>query len=442
MIRRILAIGFFLVLIVPDMLGWEVSLAPGLSIKNVFLYLLFIGLGLQMAVEGRFREIELPTVHLIFLLLIFDAIFMWLFASMVANYRNYDAADGLIALKGLLIDHYLVFLVYFYLLRTGDDAMWVMERILWITVAINTLIVIDSYDIPDLGIVGQDELGRVQGALDDHRAGANEYARFLILFLPALLFGIVTAAGRKRYIYMAGVLMSAAALILTTSRGAFIGLFAGFLVAAFYLRRLVPLKTIAKPAAAIVVGTILMGIVASSEFSQLFYARFVENASISDVESATSGRNVIWGNALVQQAQAPYTFLIGYGWRAYTSMDFRYGTHNHYLSYLFNLGAVGLGLFLALSAQIIRLAKQGAELTDGAVKFQLLAFIIGSFCLLIAVFFSEIFRVWLFFWAYAGIAMRMCVGAMEVVTPTYIDRRMQKQGPQSASSSRGENLLH
>lgn len=438
MVRRIFAVAFFLVLIIPDMLGWEVSFGPGLSIKNAFLYLLFVGLGLQMAIEGRLQEIELPTVHLFFLLLIFDALFMWVFASTVANYRAYNMLDGLMALKSLLIDHYLVFLVYFYLLRTGDDAIWAMKRILGITAIVNGLIVIDSYDIVDLGMVGQDETGRVQGALNDSRSGANEYARFVILFLPAFIFGMTTAVGLKRAAYIVAVFVAATAVLLTTSRGALLGLFAGLFLGWFYIRELVPLKTIAKPAAALVVGLIVIGVFSSPEFSELFYERFMGKTNVSDMETASSGRTHIWGTALAEQAKAPHTFVIGHGWRVYNSMDFRYATHNHYLSYLFNLGVIGLGLFLALSMQVLRVAKQGAEFSSGLVRWQLLGFILGFVSLLIALFFSEIFKVWLFVWAYAGIAMRMSLSAITAATPMAIHHRSQKlELETSPGSSRG-----
>jgi len=50
------------VLALSDLLGLDLSLAPGVSVKNAFVYVLAMALALRLVIEGELR-LELAVVH-------------------------------------------------------------------------------------------------------------------------------------------------------------------------------------------------------------------------------------------------------------------------------------------------------------------------------------------------------------------------------------------
>ncbi len=113
--------------------------------------------------------------------------------------------------------------------------------------------------------------------------------------------------------------------------------------------------------------------------------------------------------------EEPITFIIGYGWGVYDTMSsmgvFRFATHNTYLTYFFDLGIVGLGLFLVLVSNVIRVTRKGVDKSKRFTRVQLMVFLFGFLSLLVALFFGNLHKPWLFVWAYIGLMMRVAVEA-------------------------------
>lgn len=394
-----------------ETLGVKLSLAPGLSVKNAYLYVILLILIIEAAMRKGEGQIELKNVHIPFIALLSYATLSWFVLSLLQVYPAYGMYEYLIALKSGLIDHYLVFLVFFYGVRSTRDALWVVKYMLGIVVLSNIITLVDVYDIPDLGLIHERPDGRVSGPLGE----SNQYAAFLILFLPGIAVASWKALGLKRVVHFLGLLASLGVLVLTMSRGAIVGLTAGSVLGTFYLSHFLRPGQYVKTAIAVTALTAITLIAIGYQYSDLLYARFIEQSSVASIETASTGRSEIWSGMLSKQLEVPITFIVGYGWDTYTMMrrmgEFVDAPHNVYLHYLFTLGIIGLALFLTVVINIMRVTKKAIAMTDEFTRVQLMAFVFGFLSLLIAISFVDLYDPWPFVWAYTGLMMRVAIGA-------------------------------
>ena len=177
MTRVLLALLFF-VMLGAVLLHLDLSLAPGLSVKNAFLYLILIGIIIDAALR-RNRDLELLSVSVPYALCIVYAIFTWVMILVLIDYPRYNAVRSFVSLKSNLGDHLVVFLVFFYGVLHAKDARGLMKTILWIVLLANLISVMDALDMPDLSLIGQREDGRVSGPMGE----SNQYAAYLALFI-------------------------------------------------------------------------------------------------------------------------------------------------------------------------------------------------------------------------------------------------------------------
>jgi O-antigen ligase len=94
-------------------------------------------------------------------------------------------------------------------------------------------------------------------------------------------------------------------------------------------------------------------------------------------------------------------------------MGFFYGTHNHYLWLWFELGIVGLASYLMLIGQLLSTARRAAEIASDEAARYLIAFVFGIIGVSVAMFFTQLFKPWIYIWIYIGVTMRMAVIAIE-----------------------------
>ncbi|MGQ0834123.1 MAG: O-antigen ligase family protein, partial [Gammaproteobacteria bacterium] len=234
-------------------------------------------------------------------------------------------------------------------------------------------------------------------------------AALIVCLLPAVIAFAGSSRGIRRILWLAGALACAAVMIMTVSRGAFAGLFVGGLLAMYLCRRWLSLRQVVPWAAAALLLTVGLLLAVSAQVGDLLGERLLGQTLVIDVGQASSGRTDIWSAAIERMARTPITLLTGFGWDVYSAMPFRFAPHNHYLGLWFNLGIVGLGAFLVLLTQCLRVARTGLAAADPAVRGQLIAFIFGMLSLAVAVFFTDLTTPWLYIWAYIGVTMRMAL---------------------------------
>ena len=408
MTRVLLSLLFF-VMLGAILLSLDLSLAPGLSVKNAFLYLILLGIIVDTALRHN-RDIELLSVSVPLALCIIYAIFTWVMILVLIDYPRYDLVRSFVNLKSNLGDHLVVFLVFFYGVLHAQDARSLMKTMLWIVMLANLISVMDALNMPDLALISEREDGRVSGPMGE----SNQYAAYLALFMPPALGLALIETGFRRFLAYTGFVVSVLAFLMTVSRGGMVGIAGGCVIAAIYLRKYISARTY------MIAGAGLLGLLVVSiaglylaGFGDLFYDRFI-GLTQTGAYDVSSGRTFIWQTALRKMMENPVTLILGYGWDTYVYFpEFNLAPHNSYLKIFFELGFIGLSLVLLALVSIVRTARQGVRYASSEDATMLMTFTIGFLCLMVAVFFVDLTVPWLFVWAFAGASMRLAVSQVK-----------------------------
>lgn len=404
MIRYLLAFFFFL-MYAGDNLGLNVSLGPGTSSKNFILYSIFFGIAINSAVAKN-RRLELLSVITPFALLIVYALITWIAVAFVFDIPDYNMRASFIKLKSSLGDEFLTFIIFFYGVIYAKDAIWLLRLIIWIVIAGNVITLVDAFNVPDLGLVeARPSDGRFEGFL----GSVNGYGAFLALFLPLSIALYLSEKGRTRILAGVGVVSTAFALVLTFSRGAWAGVIMGSIFASVYLRHYIRAQILFRfgfmtvaICAMVVVVTIAIG------YSDMFSERLGRFEGSMHV--ATSGRSTIWMIALKAMLENPVSFITGNGYNSYEmSRSFYIATHNHFLNYLYNLGIIGLSLFLMFFIRILAITRATIVNATADERPFLVSLIFGLFALLVSQMFQEYHATGILLMATLGITMRVVV---------------------------------
>ena len=384
--------------------GWELSLAPGLSVKNAFLYLLILIYMIETAVLHN-RRFELPSVLVPFGLLVGYCILSWFTVAFVVQLANYPTLEMGISLKSNRFDHLMLFLVFFYGLSSTKDVLSLLRTFLWILVLGNVITMIDGFNIPDLGIIQQREDGRLGGPMGE----SNQYGALLAATLPAMIALLWDPQTKKLFAFFA-VLVSIVALLLSSSRGAFVGIIVGSVFSIYYLRRYISMRHVAiGTIVSLATITLMIIVLLSTDLVGDLIQRFLDTLSGGSYERS-SGRTEIWSTALQQMFEQPFSIFSGFGWDAYDHINkTRFGTHNVYLNHLFNLGLPGLTLYCLLIYKLLSSCRAAISNATGPARNQLIAFIFGFTSLSIVLFFVDLYKAWIWVWAYTGMVMRLVV---------------------------------
>jgi O-antigen ligase len=415
---RYLMAFFFFFIYMGDDLGINISLGPGLSVKNLLLYMIFIGIAIETAV-ARNRHFELPSVIIPFALLVLYAFLTWIVLAFIVASPYYSLRLSGIALKSSLIDQFTTYLIFFYAVTQLKDALWLLRTMIWIVVVGNIITIIDTFNVPNLGIL---DTPRKAGRFEGFIGQPNAYGQFLSLYFPATVALFFSVQGRLRILATVAALLTIMALVLTGSRGAYTGLILGSLVAAFFLRRHIPTRMLLQAGAtgALVVAMLVV-VTFATGYAEVYVDR-VTNVDGSD-HSVTSGRSTIWASAIRPMIDSPYSFITGFGFFSYESGRFYRSTHNMYLSYLYELGSIGLLLFLTVFARILLTARRSLVHASGEEKAYLFGLVFGLCGFMVAIFFSEYTASAYLLWAFMGASMRISVlcqpGNEPVRMPTY-----------------------
>lgn len=393
------ALAFFLVL--TDTFSLDLSLAPGLSAKNAILYLI-LSLIVLRSVVARDSRLSMSEIHVTFGLLIGYALLSVFVAALVIEYPRYELTDAIIRLKSVLFDQLIFFLVFYHGARTAEEAVPVLKALLAAVVLANLVTVVDGLGIYHLGVIEERPDGRVRGALGE----SNQYAAFITIFLPALIAMAAVARRGARNLWIGAVLLSVCAFVMSVSRGAMVGMLMGAFGGVYLFRRHLSLARVASWAG----GVLLVGagivLALSFKYGEVLRDRLFSQSS-GDLTDVSSGRTEIWTTALARMLETPLSFLTGFGYDVYWSMPFYFSPHNHYLSLWFNLGLPGLILGVLLLVFVVRAASHAIDRAPDTFRPHLMALVFSVFMLAVAIFFVDMYRPWYYFWAYAGLGMRI-----------------------------------
>ena len=400
--RQFLLVGLFALLLADIMLGLGLSLAPGLSLKNAILYMLFMALVLEFLLGDRDPLREIWPLHGAWFLLIFYATFTWLAIVLLGLHRGYNAVASFIGLKNQLADLFLFLLVYLYGPKDALKSIKVLHWLIGLLVLVNFITLIDYLNIPDLGIIGEGIDGRLAGPVQE----VNQYGAILIVLIPVTVGLMLSSSRTLKLIYAIGAAMAVIILGLTVSRGSYVGLAVGAIISLYLVRHHVHKQSIVRGSIAAVVVIAIAALSLAVVNPEAFLVQF--DFAGADLNNISSGRLDVWRRLLTKMSYWPVSFLTGYGWNAYRSLIGIYGDpHNTYLLYWFNLGLIGLGLYLFIVIWIVRYTVTSLKYISKEVKPLVIGFLTGFLSVHVAVFFVAIYTPWLFIWALTGAVLRV-----------------------------------
>ena len=395
------------VLALGDIFSIDMSFAPGLSLKNAVLYLVIMALVFRSVLGGGMK-LESAGIQPIFAVWIGYAAITLFVAAFIIHYPGYRLGDAVITLKGNLIDTALFCFAALWGLREEKDVRMIVSALAAVMAVSSVFTLLDVAGIVHLNIYIGDsgvQEGRVFGVFGH----ANETGTLLACFLPALFAETTSARGFARALWMVGTAAAITVFLMTISRGAYAGLFVGLLWGGYLCRRYVPLQRLvlwliiiilAIPIALAIASAIdpyLRGYLADRLFGQSM------GLSLGEV---SSGRTGLWSRIFDQMVNAPASLIFGFGWNVYSTTPYFLPTHNHYLDLWFNLGLVGLVAFAVIMRRGIVSALAAIPLASDRDRPMFVAYVFGMLALLVAIFFTNLFRPWPYIWMYFGAILR------------------------------------
>lgn len=404
---RWLLLSLIGVLAATDIFSLDLSLAPGLSVKNAVLYLVLMALFFRTVLSGELK-IERPEIHAYFAVWIGYAVVTCLVAGLIIEYPGYHLFSAAITLKSFLIDPALFCLAAIWGLRDERDVILLTKGIVGAIAIANVFTLLDVAGIVHLHIfVGDNgvEEGRVFGVFGH----ANDTGTLIAVVLPSMIAVAVGARGPARALWFGGVFASLAVLILTVSRGAFVSLLLGAIIGAYLCRRYVSLSRLV-PWAIAAVATIIVAVAVTSVIDPyirgILAERILGQSRSLTIGEISSGRTGLWLRVLLVMMDHPITLLTGFGWDVYNTMAFPLATHNFYLDAWFNVGIIGVVIFPLIAHRTIADALRAAGEASPALRPLLVAGVFGVVVIMIGIFFVNLFKPWPYIWLYMGVMLR------------------------------------
>ncbi|MGA7538166.1 MAG: O-antigen ligase family protein [Steroidobacteraceae bacterium] len=400
-------------LAIADTFSLDMSMGPGLSVKNALIYPIALGLLFRMALTGRFR-LRLPVLNAAFVIWVTYAILTWIAIVTVIHYPGYEIRETGISLKALLMDSAIFFFTFFYGVESERDFFVLTKTLAFAVGMANILTLADVAGIIHLGItVGSSgvEEGRVFGVFGH----ANDTGALIVCFLPMLTAVATSSRGWMKVFWYASALASIVVLMLTVSRGAYVAVAIGYAWGVWLCRRYLPTSRVV---AWVLIGlsslVLAVGVAAAvmPDFVQTLTERLLNQSMAVSVATASSGRTSLWLASVAVMAAHPITFLTGFGWRTHQLM-FTLVTHNFYLDQWFELGLVGLLALLTIFYQTVSTALRAVAAAEAHLRPYMIALVFGMLGLAVAIFFVNLERPWDYIWIYVGFTLRAAVEAVE-----------------------------
>ncbi len=185
-------------------------------------------------------------------------------------------------------------------------------------------------------------------------------------------------------------------------------------------RRLIPPGRIATWILALVVLTVVGAAVMSivNPRSAASIADRVLGIGTMGMSEASSGRTDIWMQAINEMMAYPVSLITGFGWNVYSTMPTVFAMHNTYLDQWFNLGLLGVGVYVFIIYLTVKTAKQAAEAASPPLRGELIAYVFGMLGLAVSVFFGNLYTSKPYIWMYVGLTMRGAMFVFDKVTAT------------------------
>lgn len=384
------------------------QLAPGLSVKNLLLYLAILLL-MSKAMLGKRLRFEAPGVLLALAVLVLLAIASTFFVAGSDVYPRYPLMGSLLRIKAEQLD----WLCWFVAFSAGIDKRNETERMLKVLLALvgfaNVLTIWNAAGLPRIGegVYNPEAIAGLR-RIDGYFGHANETAALIVLYLPIMVAFALSARRAERVMWFGACVASVMVLVGTVSRGGLIALLGSVLLAKMKYSRYLSIGRVVRWAVLLgLLGAILAGVVGSA-YLEKFVGRFtsVSTVSASDI---SSGRTEFWLQALTLMVRHPWSFIVGMGWNTWAVNGFIFLPHSHYLWIYWDLGLAGLVAFCFIFVRIYKQAASVLKTPISQAEARMpLAVIFSIQAWMIAMAFANIGTPWIFVWPLLGLLSRYC----------------------------------
>lgn len=418
MIRNLLIL-LYILSVVQATFDVKLGLFLGLSAKNLLLYALIFAIFSRAVLTNTRIEIPLLGIHVAFGLLVFYAALSWMLNSLFDP--TYPAFKGFVSLKNGMVDNFLFFLVFFFGPNNYEDAKKIFLFALHMIAAMSVLTILDMSPIIDLGLMEQDSDGRVRGPIGE----SNQYGTFMDFFVPLFAAMALGSKGFARVVWWLVFFCGFGLLIATGSRGALAGILLGAMIGLKFVMPYFDRRRIKFTAAKMIVVLLLISVGVAVTNYELVSKR-IEQSTSTDLDRMSSGRSAIWKATILVQAEEPISFLVGQGWNSHENSGIWKSAHNHYLLIFYELGLIGLALFVIFLASIVLFIRTLVERTEGKERVLMAGIAFGLFSVLVSIAFVDLVTPWFYIWSFMAMSLRIAYEK---------DREFQLQGSPSRETS-------
>jgi len=357
--------------------GLSLSNFPGLSYFNLIIYiLLFIWL---FSVVRERKFLRAHEVNKYLFIMVFVILLSIPNKILRGEISDINLLGEIINIKSFLNP----IILFFILFNVVDDEKTCNRSILGLLLLL--LVTVSSQILEMFGVI---EYGATVEAYESARLSglgdANDYASFLVLFIPILLSGFLFKKSALIKSTSAVLLfLSFLGLLATGSRGGALSFLFSMLVYCFFLHReriLSLFKIMFFIIVLFLVGGAALVIMPSTLKEELG-----ERFDLTEIESAdqlTAGRTLIWRKGLLLFMESP---VIGHGHHVFrTLLGEKYyvkaACHNQYLYYAVNYGIIGLVLLLMVYLKLFQYVWNRYRETRDAWKKQIYISFFAGFC--------------------------------------------------------------
>lgn len=381
----------------------KIATIIGLSLQNIIFFLLFLVWAITCIKKRKIFESNRVNKYL-FLLFVVICVSIPL-KYLLNEVPDLNLFEEMVSLKELL-NPILLFFIFYNLINDMKSCKHVMAGLivfLIITMISTFAISTGLFQFGYLNVVSKRSSGFGE---------PNQYASYLVLFLPLLFSGALFAdTKKKRTLSVAVNIVALICLLMTGSRGGVISLFFCVCVYLFVFSR----QGLIRPIVFILV--LLVGIpvlgasayfFAPSHVKEIVVNRF-DISKVRDRDELTSGRNILWANGFQLFLESP---LFGHGLATFIPLmkkNFHvYGnSHNDYLLYLVHYGVIGLGLFLMVLWSIFRESMHIVRHTsDAELRILSLSYFAGLSGYAVAMFGVNVIQPQFLFWVYTAVLLK------------------------------------
>ena len=338
----------------------DLGVGAGLSATNLLLYTLIFTILARAVLANAEIRIPLLGIHVAFGLFATYALLSWMLNGLFDP--TYPAYKGMMTLKNEIVDNMLFFLIFFFGANNYDEAKRIFLIALQLVAIMTVLTIVDASALFDLGIMQQDRDGRVSGPI----GSSNQYGAFMAFFVPMMAAMAMGSKGIARIAWWLVFLCGFALLIATGSRGTYVGMLAAAVIGVKFISPFFERRAIRR--AGLQFAAVLIVVAASIAITNLdLVSARLEQSTSSNFDELSSGRTAIWRATILVQAENPLTFIYGNGWNAHEHSGIWKSAHNMYLLYLYELGVIGLTLFIVLLASVVTMSTAHVGSVGGTV---------------------------------------------------------------------------